>query len=192
MEIVLAIATLLGGITAICFLWEKAARKDTKNQAAEDAISKALKVSKYYFIVSKVNGKCVEIEDAHFEDRAIAIQNVVNQKDNQKWEFMEVEPGYFKMLAKHRRKCLDVQGAMKDENRANVWQFNYHGGENQKWQLITVDDYHFFIKSKHSGKCLDVQAARRTEVGANVWQYSCHGGDNKLWRIVSEVYGVDD
>ena len=191
MDVVLAIATILGGITALWFLWDKFVKRKYSRLESENPVLNNLKLSKYFFIVSKISGKCIEIENASLEDRANAIQNTITLKDNQKWEFVEVEQGYFKIITKHSQKCLDVQGARKQENRANVWQFNYHGGDNQKWKLVAAEDgEHFFIKSKYSEKCLDVQASRRTEDGANIWQYSSHGGDNQLWRIIPEVYGV--
>ena len=58
---------------------------------------------------------------------------------NQKWQVIEVEPGYYAIIAKHSGKCLDVAHSSMN-NKANIQQDAYRGADNQKWQFIPISD----------------------------------------------------
>lgn len=99
-----------------------------------------------------------------------------------RWEQAADNYNYFRIIAKHSGKCLDVSGGSRS-NGADVIQWDCHGGDNQLWRLVPVGNYYKII-AKHSGKCLDVSGASRSN-GADVIQSDCHGGDNQLWRRVA-------
>ena len=54
--------------------------------------------------------------------------------DNQKWRFILVQNGFFKIVAKQSGKVLDVQGASPSDG-ALIQQWNYLGSDNQKWSV---------------------------------------------------------
>jgi len=91
--------------------------------------------------------------------------------------------GYYKVIAKHSGKCLDVKG-LSTADGANVQQWSCTGGNNQRWKLVSMGDGYNELVAKHSGKCLDV-AGVSTADGANVYQWHCTGGNNQRWKLVS-------
>jgi glucosylceramidase len=46
---------------------------------------------------------------------------------------VDVFGGWFRLVASHSGKCLDVYGAGQ-QNGARVIQWNCHGGPNQRWR----------------------------------------------------------
>ena len=58
--------------------------------------------------------------------------------DNQKWKFEPIGKGYFKIIAKHSGKCLDVS-RIGMENGAKIQQWGWSWGDNQKWKLTVVE-----------------------------------------------------
>ncbi len=90
---------------------------------------------------------------------------------------------YYKIIAKHSGKCLDVASGSRDSG-ATVVQWDYLGSDNQLWSLVPVGAY-YKIVAKHSGKCLDVTGGSR-DAGAALIQWDCHGGDNQLFSIVGQ------
>jgi len=95
-----------------------------------------------------------------------------------------ISSGYnYKISAKHSGKVLDVYGGYKSD-KANVYQFDWHGGDNQIWLLELQNDGYYKITSKNSGKVLDVKDASNSN-SANIYQYYWHGADCQRWRIES-------
>jgi hypothetical protein len=91
--------------------------------------------------------------------------------------------GYYKVIAKHSGKCLDVNGASTADG-ANVQQWSCNGGNNQRWKLVSMGDGYNELVAKHSSKCLDVNGASTAD-GANVQQWHCTGSNNQRWKLVS-------
>ena len=63
--------------------------------------------------------------------------------------------GYYKVIAKHSGKCLDVAGVSTADG-AKVQQWSCTGGNNQRWKLVSMGDGYNELVAAHSGKCLDV------------------------------------
>jgi hypothetical protein len=91
-------------------------------------------------------------------------------------------PTYFKIVAKHSGKCLDVPGGNLN-NGAKIQQWDCHGGDNQAFLFVPAGNGTFGIFSKYTGKVLDVEGWSHDN-GANILQWTWHGGENQRWRLV--------
>ncbi len=89
--------------------------------------------------------------------------------------------GYYKLIAKHSGKALDVQLA-SSASGANVEQWEYYGGVNQIWHVISTGDGYYKLIAKHSGKALDVTLSG-TANGVNIQQWVDNGTDAQKWKI---------
>jgi hypothetical protein len=107
--------------------------------------------------------------------------------------FGQINPdAVYQIRARHSRMCLDVSGGSLS-NRAQVIQWDCHGGDNQKWTFTPVGGGYYHINAKHSGKSLDVFGgigAQGDNVMVDQWDYV--GADNQLWRLdhVGEFYYI--
>jgi RHS repeat-associated protein len=89
--------------------------------------------------------------------------------------------GYYRLLARHSAKSLDVEGA-STANGAAIHQWDYAGGANQQWQVESVGGGYYRIVARHSGKCLDVPEAAQHS-GAWLHQWDCWGGHNQQFQL---------
>ncbi len=101
--------------------------------------------------------------------------------ENQQWSLEGGGDGYYRIVARHSGKALDVAGASLDD-AATIIQYTPHGGANQQWALESVGDGYYRIVARHSGKSLDV-AGISPENGATVIQYTPHTGANQQWLL---------
>ena len=101
---------------------------------------------------------------------------------------MPVENGYYKIIARHSAKVLDVYCPTGNctQNEAKVQQYEYRGGLNQQWALVSVGSGYYKIVARHSGKVLDVYCptGNCTQNGAKIQQYEYLGGHNQQWQLI--------
>jgi glucosylceramidase len=91
---------------------------------------------------------------------------------------------YYKVLAKHSGKALDVVNASTGNGALiQQWDFTGTGGNNQKWRFVGVGGGYYQIIAKHSGKVLDVRDVS-TSNGALIHQWEYVGGANQQWSVV--------
>lgn len=89
--------------------------------------------SKYFHIVSAVNGKALDVTGAGGDGADICVYQIHNGH-NQQWEFIPRGNGFFSIHARHNGKALDVNGASKDDGaKLIIW--NFGGGDNQLWTV---------------------------------------------------------
>jgi Ricin-type beta-trefoil lectin domain-like/TIR domain len=95
---------------------------------------------------------------------------------------------YYKILAKHSGKALEVAGGPSAVNdQATIEQGDYTGGSNQQWHFDRRPDGAYIIIARHSGKVLDIPSGNAQE-GAIIQQFRNHNGRNQEW-LVSPVGG---
>lgn len=99
-------------------------------------------------------------------------------------------PGvYYRIIAKHSGKALDVRGGTSAvDNGIAIQQYDPIGGDNQAFRFERQPNGLYMIIAKHSGKALDITSASMQN-GTPVIQYAIHGGDNQLFRIVNQGNG---
>lgn len=116
-------------------------------------------------------------------DQGTENQNITGPKDIS----AEAFSGYYKIVAKHSGKVLDVEGGVTATgNGANIHQWAWNGGNNQQWSIAAVGSY-YRIVARHSGKVLDVEGGvSATGNGANVHQWEWLNRDNQQWSLIPE------
>lgn len=101
---------------------------------------------------------------------------------NQRWRIELLDGGYYRLIATHSGKVLDVSGPSM-EQEANVHQWTWLEGTNQQWSISEVETGYFRLSPRHApDMALDVQAGSPAD-GANVWQYSWNGSDPQKWAL---------
>ena len=131
-------------------------------------------------IVSRLSGKCLDVEGASSRDAANVQQWTCSGGSNQKWNVIQLGRGQFSIISRGSNKALTVSGGGGDG--ANVEQFRWSGGENQRWRLDKGRNDTFQIVSVSHNSCLDVEGAKR-ENGANIQLWGCSGGANQAWVL---------
>jgi hypothetical protein len=136
---------------------------------------------RYYEIVSRHSGKCLDVFGGSVDDAASVIQWTCTGGPNQQWRLERGPNGAYRLRARHSGKALDVYGGLVDD-LAPVIQFRTHSGNNQMWTLQATSAGYVQIVARHSGKPLDVAGASLDD-GAAVIQYTAHGGENQQWML---------
>ena len=99
-----------------------------------------------------------------------------------------IKKAYYKLIAKHTGKCMEVWGFGRD-NGSKINQWDYMGNDCQKWRIEYVGNGYYTLMAKHSGKFLDLYYSQ-TQNGAIVHQWEYNGSNAQLWKIekVEEDY----
>ncbi|MBU0511710.1 MAG: RICIN domain-containing protein [Chloroflexi bacterium] len=131
------------------------------------------------------NGRSLDVKGVSTSNGATVQQWDWVNGNNQKWDLVPADDGFYLLVAKHSGKCLDVSGA-SNNNGAPIIQWDCHGGTNQQWKLVPVGSSYNKIVSRKSGKCLDVKD-RLTGNGVIMQQWDCpgNGGYNQQWKIIT-------
>jgi len=141
----------------------------------------AITDDRYYKIVNRNSGKCLDVESSSEEEGGNIHQWEYHGHDNQKWKLVPAGGACYEIINVNSGKCLDVKGKSK-ETGANIHQWECHGHDNQKWKLEPVGDGYYKITNVNSGKCVDVQGGSKDD-GANIHQWEYKGHSNQKWRI---------
>ena len=125
------------------------------NETPKEKISTKIEEGVYQ-IVTKGNRVLDVVGGTCQEAANIAIWN--NQKgQNQKYQITKIgNTGYYKIIAIHSGRSLDVQGANTNLG-ANIIQYSYANTNNQQWLLKDAGDGYYHIVAKESGLYLDIQ-----------------------------------
>lgn len=139
-----------------------------------------------FYIKAKHSGKVLDVDLGFMNVQGSDLGQNLQQWDkspwdNQKFIFAQQSNGFYKIIAKHSNKVLDVRGASL-ENGAHIIQWNSHGGDNQLFEIRHIDKTYYKIIAKHSGKVFDVWGGSRDN-GATIRQYRSHGQDNQLFSF---------
>ncbi|MFD9835759.1 family 43 glycosylhydrolase [[Kitasatospora] papulosa] len=130
-------------------------------------------------ITNRNSSKVVDVQMPNTRDLAVVGQYAPNDAAWQKWRFVGVGAGYFRIESLHSAKCLDVLDHSTADG-AFLVQYNCHGRANQLFQWrATGDGYHQLV-AQHSGKCLTV-AGGSTADAARLEQRSCSTGAAFQW-----------
>jgi hypothetical protein len=144
-------------------------------------------VTKYYSIIGKQSGKCIDVSNISLSNNApVWIWDYISGA-NQQWKFIPTANSYFKIVSKNSGLCLSLINLSPD-NGVNIVQQTDNNGQNQQWKIVNVNNGYFKIVSLYTGKCIDVQGYS-TSNGGNIWQYDYLQGDNQKWslNIVGDV-----
>jgi hypothetical protein len=129
-------------------------------------------VRRNVIVVSKLGGKCLDVEGGRFTDGTRVIGYPCSGGGNQEFWF-----GTDGTIVTHG-KCLDAKGGQgRDGDQIVLWTCS--GAPNQKWRL----DNGKLVGI--NGKCIDLKGGAWGNlpfVNQETILYGCHGGDNQQWR----------
>jgi hypothetical protein len=145
-----------------------------------------------YAIRSMSSGMALDVPGGKI-DNGLKIQqwDFQQNNDNQHWKLKKFG-NYFGIISSKTGKCLDVQGASK-EDKAFVlqWTAVFDNEPSQRlWKITAAPGGFFTIFAKHSGKYLsapDPQYDEQTGNGAPITQCAFHGGENQKWHFAEIV-----
>jgi Ricin-type beta-trefoil lectin domain-like len=141
----------------------------------------SIDTSKWYHIINRRSGKCLDMQGANFTPGAHLIQYTCHDGANQKFQFTDMGSGYYRLEVAHSHQCVDQIGATQTPS-AIVGQYYCHNGYNQQL-LATVDSNGYYqFNFRHSGLNLDVSQASYSD-GAQLIQYYVYGSDNQEFSI---------
>jgi len=129
-------------------------------------------------IVSRLSGKCLDVEGRSTRNAANIQQWSCSGGSNQLWDVIDLGRGQFSIISHGSNKALTVSGGSSDG--ANVEQNRWNGGDNQRWRVERAGGGAYRIVSVSNNSCLDVEGAKRDD-GANIQLWGCSGGVNQTW-----------
>ena len=129
-------------------------------------------------IVSRLSGKCLDVEGRSTRNAANVQQWSCSGGSNQLWDVIDLGRGQFSIVSHGSNKALTVSGGRTDG--ANVEQFRWNGGDNQRWRVERAGNGAYRLVSVSNNSCLDVEGAKRDD-GANIQLWGCSGGANQTW-----------
>jgi Ricin-type beta-trefoil lectin domain len=129
-------------------------------------------------IVSRLSGKCLDVEGRSTRNAANIQQWSCSSGSNQMWDVIDLGRGQFSIISHGSNKALTVSGRSGDG--ANVEQNRWNGGDNQRWRVERAGSGAYRIVSLSNNSCLDVEGAKRDD-GTNIQLWGCSGGANQTW-----------
>ena len=136
---------------------------------------------------SIANGKntnyVLEIAAQGVSDRSNAQLGVSNNSSSQRYEVTYIGGGYYKIIAEHSDKSLDISGG-SGENGANVQQYTWNGSNAQLWKFVNAGNGNWYIRSK-LGTVLDISA---NSPSSNVQMWEMDGDTSQKWKLTKTEY----
>lgn len=127
----------------------------------------------------------LEIASLGMNDRSNVQLGVSNNTSSQRYEITYVSGGYYKIIAEHSDKSLDISGG-SGENGANVQQYTWNGSNAQLWKFVNAGNGNWYIRSK-LGTVLDISASSPV-LGTNVQMWEMDGDTTQNWKLTKTEY----
>ncbi|MCX7557301.1 RICIN domain-containing protein [Xanthomonadaceae bacterium JHOS43] len=127
-----------------------------------------------YRLLSTFSRKCLDAPDDRIH------QWDCHTRDWQKWQLEGEGNDIYRVVNRHTRMCLGVDGA-RTENASKVSVAACQGARHQKVRLEKRGDA-YLVKFVHSNKCLDVPKNALNN-GDGWHQWDCHNGANQLFKL---------
>jgi serine protease len=136
-----------------------------------------------YAIRSRSSGKMMDI-DIRFFRGGYDGQNLIQFEShlglNQQFRIENADPGFFRIIAMHSGKALDVWDDSRRDG-GEIRQYTSYGARHQQFQIIPVGSF-FKIVGRNSGRVLEVPGFSTENV--QIKQYGENGGANQQWEFI--------
>lgn len=149
------------------------------SQTDVDAIRLAYDAGLNGLIVNEHDDKCLDVSGASQSDGAAVVAWPCHGGNNQRWNFVRRQDGYYQIINRNSGKCLDVTD-VSTGNGGRIQQWGCSGGDNQAWAVETGGVTR--LRAKHSGRCLDLTGWSQAD-GVQIEQWDCHDGENQRWSL---------
>ena len=140
-----------------------------------------------YYIKSKLNENMVFDVADNSKNNYAKIQlweKSAESTDNQKFEISNIGNGYYKIIAKHSKKSLDIPGA-STSNCTKIQQYEWNETDAQQWIIKDAGDGYYYIISKCNGLYLDIAGAIANN-GVQVQIYKGNGSNAQKFKLEKE------
>lgn len=113
---------------------------------------------------------------------AAIVQQAPSGAASQQWSLQATDGGYYKVLARHSGKGIDVSNAATSAG-SPVAQWDAWGGTNQQWRFEDVGNGAYEIAPRHApGLRLDVRGASTAD-GAAIQVYGDNNTCAQRWKL---------
>jgi hypothetical protein len=99
------ILAVVVGLSALALLPPVPTRKASARTVSIDT-------SKWYHIINRRSGKCLDMANANFTPGAHLIQYTCHDGANQKFHFTDMGGGYYRLDVAHSHQCVDQLNAV--------------------------------------------------------------------------------
>lgn len=140
--------------------------------------------NKYYKLVNKKSGRCIDMTGASTDGAILKQWDNVNN-DNLIWQFQDAGSGYYNIVSKQSSKLICVVGG-GTANGVLLHQWSKlgpQGSDDQKWRLEDAGNGYLYIINKKSNKFISVTGGGSTANGVELHQYDNVGGDDQKWKF---------
>lgn len=135
-----------------------------------------------YEIVSALNNsKAIDIYDASKSDCAKTILFDRHGGANQKFKISYYGNGYYRLVASHSGKTLDVNGA-SSKSGTILQQYYWNRSKAQLFRFESAGNGYYYIRSK-VGTYIDAKGASTTN-GTPVWMYKLNRRNSQKWKLI--------
>ncbi len=137
-----------------------------------------------YYIKTKLNNKLVFDISNNSGNNGAKLQlweKSAESTDNQKFEISNIGNGYYKIIAKHSKKSLDIPGAATS-NGTKVQQYDSNGTDAQQWIIKDAGDGYYYIISKCNNLYLDIAGAN-AQNGIQMQVYEGNGSNAQKFKF---------
>ncbi|MDQ5838959.1 MAG: RICIN domain-containing protein [Acidobacteriota bacterium] len=174
MKRLMLILAVVVGLSALALLPPVPTRKASARTVSIDT-------TKWYHIINRRSGKCLDMANANFTPGAHLIQYTCHNGANQKFHFTDMGSGYYRLDVAHSHQCVDQLNAVLTAGGL-VGQYYCHNGYNQQVTANVDSNGYYQFNFRHSGLNMDVSNGSLSD-GAQIMQYYPHGGDNQEFSI---------
>jgi cytochrome c peroxidase len=134
--------------------------------------------SRYYRVIARHSGKCVDVLNRATGNGAALIQwpcaSPALTQVNQRFQLVADEKGSMRLYAQHSGRVVEVSGGSQSDG-AKVQQWDALSGlEYQRWRIVRRDGNYHTIVNQQSRKCLTISGASTADF-APVVLGTCNG-----------------
>jgi pectate lyase len=135
-----------------------------------------------YVLTSRHSGKAVDVYNLALHDGAPIVQWARNDGQQQQWQFVPVDDGYYKIRSRLSGKVIGIR-ARSTADGADVVQWSDNGSTDQHWQVVDTDGGYVKLINRNSGKALDVWEWSTVD-GGRLSQFTDLNGWNQQWQMI--------
>ncbi|MDB5272802.1 MAG: Ricin lectin [Chitinophagaceae bacterium] len=139
-----------------------------------------------YYVKNGMSGLCMDVWGLATNDGAGIMQGAFNGGANQKFKFVHLGDGAYKIISQNSGKVMDVTGASQKEGTLIV-QWSDAGGQNQTFILVDAGNGLVKLIAEHSAKVVEVST---NNSGEQLHQWWNAGQANSTWSLVPVVITV--
>lgn len=134
-----------------------------------------------YSITNVATNKVLSVNGSSTADCANVYVTGNQTLSSQRFELTYVSNGYYKILAEHSEKSLDIP-AGNSASGVNLQQYSWNGSNAQLWKLVKLSDGSYYLRSK-VGTVVGVQGS-----STNVNMQSTNQSNAQKWKVSKTEY----